>query len=200
MGQPILQGRIQWLEEQEIEWIEDELLRLGSVVAFCHEHWPANSPDPNAKPGTSAFYRWIDSNEELRSWWANFKGRRADVLVEASQHDMDTSTEDNFRHREAKAKQARWLASRLNRKDYGDTPLVQVNNTVEIGNVLAQALEGIEGRISEADWEEVEQGSQAAVNDVRQPREMPSDPEPRRALRPVDTKADGTQVRAGRES
>jgi len=144
-GNSIVADRIAWLEDKGEDWVEEEIIRLGSVKALACEHWTAHSENDDAKPGINAFYKWLDkSPERKQEWWPAVKKRRAAALVEASQHDMDTSTPMNFRHRESKAKSARWLASKLDREQYGDGPQVQItNNTLEIGSVFAEALKQI---------------------------------------------------------
>lgn len=147
-GKVIIRERLTMLEEWGEQGVLERFLEAGSIRAFCRAHFKVHSTDPNAHPGTSAFYAWLDAGgEERKEWWRQVRYRRAEDYADKAQWRMDTANEDNVRLRAEQAKQDRWHASVLDRERFGSGPQVSINNTtVTLGDTFAAALQEIEAR------------------------------------------------------
>lgn len=145
-GNKVVRGRVKMMEEWGEDGVLERFLEAGSIRAFCREYFTPHSDNPEALPGTSAFYAWLDAGgPERREWWKQVRYRRAEDFADSAQWRLDTATEDNVRLRAEQAKQDRWHASVLDRETFGSGPQVNIQNThVTFGETLAAALLEIE--------------------------------------------------------
>lgn len=91
-------------------------------------------------------YDWRNANDERKRAWmlamADAKVEAAEqVLIDAKEKaDNGGISSQSARISAEMANQYRWLASKLNRELYGDTPRVQVNNNLSIAELHLDAL------------------------------------------------------------
>ena len=127
------------LEEMGEERIAEEIMQLGTVTKFVTQYFEPHPDFPDAKPSPNALYEWIkEGGDERRKWWDGVRKVRAHQRAEMSTDRLDSATTDDYRLKTEQAKQDRWLASVLNREDYGEKATVQ--NTIQIGDQWLEAL------------------------------------------------------------
>lgn len=149
-GNKVVKRRVKMMEEWGEQGVLERFLEVGSIRKFCFKYFTPHSESPDALPGTSAFYAWLDAGgPERREWWRQVRHRRAEDYADSAQWRLDTADEENVRLRAEQAKQDRWHASVLDRENYGQGPQVNIQNThVTLGETLAAALQEIEANKS----------------------------------------------------
>jgi hypothetical protein len=84
---------------------------------------------------------WVNSTPEGRAMLAQARSLAAHALAEATIDILEEADEDKQALMKAKmrAENNRWLASKWNRKDYGEQPQVQINQ-IDIGQLHIDAM------------------------------------------------------------
>jgi hypothetical protein len=83
------------------------------------------------------FYAVLDSTPELSTAYARAKRARAEMLANEIVHIADTEPDANRARNRMQARQ--WYAGKIMPKEYGDRLDVNVTQTVDIGQALADA-------------------------------------------------------------
>ncbi len=90
-------------------------------------------------PKRNTVYRWRTQYPEFGKAYLLAQEEHVDALVDEACQIVDSELDPQ--RAKVRADHRRWLASRLNRKKYGDKIEVEVNKTLDIGPVLAAARE-----------------------------------------------------------
>jgi hypothetical protein len=120
--------------EEEIEALDEHGLALAYCLAWIRGGNPANtSPTVLALArdlGVSRplLYEWLTGTDDRKAALALAREDSGSALAEEALHILDTSNPLDYQHANARANFRKWLASVMNRRDYGQ----QVAPTVAI--------------------------------------------------------------------
>lgn len=144
-GQPLKRACFEALDNREEE-IFSRIAGGEFVTRLCAEVLAEPYEETgHGEPNTGYFYEWLDAADGRRARYQKVQESKADALAERSVTDLEDALERKSLSSaeaqviKAKSSTQQWLASRLNRERYGDTPGVQVNMN-NVGQLHLDAL------------------------------------------------------------
>ncbi len=172
-GRPVLNALASQIEDAGGDEVIFSRIRAGDFLTEIAKDWDVSR---------QLMYDWIRMTPERQKEYKAAKRDGADGLVESAYEDLEnasTISSQHLRRDQAKSDFKKWLASKRNRDEYGDTP-AQTNVNLNLGLVHLQALrEG--GRVETVEYEEIPVDAQASALDSTGPGVLGPSPDRERA-------------------
>jgi hypothetical protein len=132
-GRPVLNALAAQIEEAGGDEVILERIAAGEFLTTIAQDWSVSR---------QLLYSWIRLREDRTEAYKVAKRLGADGLVEAAADDLENASvasSQHFARDKAKSEFKKWLATKRDREQYGETP-PQTNVNLNLGLVHLQAL------------------------------------------------------------
>jgi predicted DNA-binding protein YlxM (UPF0122 family) len=172
-GRPVLNALAVKIEEAGGDEVILGRIAAGDYLTTIAEDWGVSR---------QVVYDWIRSNEDRKKAYEHAKSLSADGLVERAAEDLEEASvvsAQSFAKDKARSEFKKWLASKRDREQYGETP-PQTNVNLNLGMVHLQALRH-GARVEEAEAVEILDHDEAPALDRAGPDVLSPAPDRARA-------------------